>query len=483
MKKFILFFLVLFSNSLIADAEPESDLPPLADIDCEPSLIVNRVVNVFSGAYCDSQVDLIIPGPRPLTLERSYSSNNDSPGTLFHSWNLNHTSFIKGSFYLGSILRSKVTIFSEFGSAYSFEGRIGRHVDKLYPHQVDISTLHMCTNTSSGEISGRTNIKNNTIRYRDCDKYCDCKTSAGDKIIFHKAKKDLWGPKTKIFLNGDKLNYKIHSFKPHRNPIPKKIVYTNKHNEFISSLEWKYFKKDKFKKNPKVEVTSSDGRLVTYHFQSLKDKFGHHQYYLNRVIRPNAPEENYIYEHKTNRIIRKERPDSRYLNIAYYEKGDNHFGGTHIKIESKTDDKINRVKYLEAPVGTDNSPIITHKFLYNSYTTEVFDALNHKTIYKSLASKLSEIAKYRDNGDLLSREHLFWGSSYYLLSRTLYTNDEKIIFYKNYEYDASGNVIKDSLYGNISGWNFNTIELNNVNKIKKAEVSNSSNLSFTMNEI
>lgn len=64
-----------------------------------PSTMVNQV-NVITGTYHDHRVDLIVPGPHPIKIERSYSSNytrdhwfNDYR-TLSNGWGFDHNNAV-----------------------------------------------------------------------------------------------------------------------------------------------------------------------------------------------------------------------------------------------------------------------------------------------------------------------------------------------------------------------------------------------------
>jgi RHS repeat-associated protein len=460
---FILFFVI---GSLYATENNDGEKPPLAHIECEPSAVVNRAVNVISGAYCDHQVDLVIPGARPLTLERAYSSNDTNLGTLFHGWNLNHTSMIRDGFGSQVNRKSWPTLTDAFGASRGFQGRVGHNAGVYCKHKISPFYCNTgLTNTSSGEISGRTNLKNGIIYYRDYNGKCYYESGNGDKSIFKEFRNKRWHPVSKEFLKGDKLIYSYKKISEVYHMMPRRIEHQNIYSESLGFLEWEYFTSSH--KNTSINVKSSDGRMVTYHFYSWKNDKDRYEYYLNRVVRPNAPEEKYIYKKKSNRIIRKERPEGHFLNIAYYQKGRNDVGGTNVKI-NEMDVSYHRVKFLESPVGTDETPIITSKYFYKPTSTEVFDALGNRTVYHHQLSRLISIEKYLNNGNLSTTEKLYWGRNTNvanLISRAFFKSDDSLHFCKNYEYDESGNVLVDRLYGNLSGWNTNTIEIDKYGEV------------------
>src|SRR3990170_1393225 len=61
-----------------SETEENDPIPTLAHLDGEPSAFVNNAVNAITGSFCETAVDLIAPGPNPITLERSYASSDTS---------------------------------------------------------------------------------------------------------------------------------------------------------------------------------------------------------------------------------------------------------------------------------------------------------------------------------------------------------------------------------------------------------------------
>lgn len=155
----------------------------------------------------------------------------------------------------------------------------------------------------------------------------------------------------------------------------------------------------------------------------------------------------------------------RYRAIEYYSSKINDVGGSTINLE-KNDFRINRVKLLRAPVGTDGTPIITHRFFYVAKTkkdspneflngsTDVLDAYNHKTSYHYCANhRLSRFEKYTGNElyNLYSSENYVWKSNGNILCKRLENGSGDVLTAQVFEYDGVGNVLCQRDYGNISG--------------------------------
>jgi hypothetical protein len=75
---------------------------PMVEMEGMPDSFYHGCVNVISGGYCDYELDVIVPGPLPLKLERGYSSSalfgsNDGNGgwsdlckaEMHYSWRAN----------------------------------------------------------------------------------------------------------------------------------------------------------------------------------------------------------------------------------------------------------------------------------------------------------------------------------------------------------------------------------------------------------
>lgn len=220
--------------------------------------------------------------------------------------------------------------------------------------------------------------------------------------------------------------------------------------------------------NPGCEIETFDGQHLIYGFDhSDKNKYGS-QFLLKEVISNGKPLTSYRYrDHPINRtklISQREEADGRYLINEYYEAGDNLVGNEIVKIsESARDPYIGKVKLQKAPVGTDSQPITTHKYVYHEGYTEVWDALDNKTIYRySKNKRLTAIEHYTksvDGSDQFYRaERLYWdiqevNDEPRLISKSYEDSLGNIVMCRAFMYDEKGNVSKDTLYGNLTGKN------------------------------
>lgn len=446
------FFSSLYSEDRLLPKGVEGN-ENLVNLESEPSTLINHAVNAITGDYCDSQTDLILPGPRPLILERAYMSSDRKKGSLYNSWNLNHC----GTIHLRTRKkRNEAVWYDAFGGRKKFSGdRVGP--DDYAALQINPDDLKLgVTNCGFGVIGGRTNLKNTHIEYCYNKQSCIVNQPNATRKYFHKYKGTF-------YLNKEE------------NPFGHQFQYTYEKKSRINSIssitpqglltakiDILYQPEDQFKNNLELEVIASDGRKIKYTFKKTKHSLHnrHTGYFLSEVYRPNAPWEKYHYKHASHKIIRKERPDGRFLGIDYYS--------TH-----KTKSYSGKVKSLKAPVGVDETPITTHRFKYKLHTedgtsnskiiggyTEVKDAYNRKTVFHFNGQfRLTTISNYSENGSLYSSERLHWGKydteeASQLVSREFRSRlDKCCLFLRHYAYDSHGNIVCDRLYGNLSGRN------------------------------
>lgn len=175
--KHIVVFLFL---SVIACAEVPKNMLPLAEVEGEPSAIIAGCVNVITGNYNDAQTDMVVPGPDPLVFQRLYSSGNWKGSGFKDGWSHNHAT--KGKIFLYPPLLCYCACLPEPSGGtmlYFSNPGIFRANDRgnvYHPSKAELRTfahgyLAGLANTGSGEISGRTNVKNQFLTWRPDTKF------------------------------------------------------------------------------------------------------------------------------------------------------------------------------------------------------------------------------------------------------------------------------------------------------------------------
>ena len=189
--------------------------------------------------------------------------------------------------------------------------------------------------------------------------------------------------------------------------------------------------------NLQCSIQTHDGQQITYRFLD--------NYLIAEVISSQKPSISYTYqphpEGEGHVVSRRELPEGRYVENEYYEKNHPHAG---------------KVKAQKSPVGSDSTPIATHRFIYNNGYTEVYDALNCKTVYRFSKGRITAVENYDNKGKICRLEKLIWTQanpehSSELKTRYIADGQGTILSARTFSYDAQGHLIKDTLYGNLSG--------------------------------
>ena len=494
---FYLFFLAFFTYSQ-ADEEEEkegchypppvlckslsfgivqSNTPPLAKLEGEPSSFVHGCVNVITGSFCDSSIDLIIHhGTDPLCIERSFVGSHLKEGTLGVSWFMKHASEISiEKKHSGKLVQG--TLQEDYGGVLLFEKQLDSKKDSFDHVPLKEGFLSKgVTNTSQGALSGQTNVKNQSLSAISPN-ICSVKTGSyrvKTYMRFPFSKDKAYRLNYEQKDSGNAFFYK-HRYVGNKSQLAVACI-ANKNKEIKESVEIPLISRKSLKKNPKVCINSADGRWVHYTFDKTKDKF----YLLTGVERSDGPKEIYRYQRINDRdfggiryITKKELPEGRILRAEYYEDRDVDVLGQQIKLGDR-DPQVYRVRSLKAPAGVDDTCVPIYHFVYHldvndreldrilysfrSGGCDVYDALRNKTYYGFNADhRLTTIKKFDSDGSLYTTEKLCWGENdspeaTCLLSRS-FEQEGSPIFARTYQYDSAGNVLEDIIYGNLSGNN------------------------------
>jgi hypothetical protein len=310
------------------------------------------------------------------------------------------------------------------------------------------------TNCSLGEISAKTNFKNDHLyKY---DKSFDLVTTDKTCYSFEKSSHDpehqsLSGSHGTHGYRLEKLNHpKGHSYKYSYGAtfgMPISINLMNRKGDEIASLELqKNPSQFKFQQNPILTYLTSTGEEIKYQFELYGDRSRKKRAILSEVTPPHSPKIKYRYNvigghYKQKRICKRELPDNRSLEIKYNSK--------------------DRVHQLLSPAGENNEIVATHTFSYskngNYRSARVATALGGIKRYSwhKLKRRLNSIRTYDENLNLVSKERFRWGNSTYdqshFTARIVEDASGKMIAYQRYRYDDWGNVACSYLYGNHTG--------------------------------
>lgn len=439
----------------------------LTSLESEPSASILGCVSVISGDYTDTAIDYVVPGPDPLPIQRIYSSGELRNGSICFG-----TSWGKSGVLYRLKIENKKTethaIIIGGGGARMRYVEEGYHDYKLHKQCSEKGLI----NTAFGTISGRTDPLNDKL-VSDKKKNWFTLTSGGGVVSefkrFHDESFFLLQDEKKP--NGLKFVYNYDS----KNRL-KGIALQNRHGRNLASYTTEHY-------DYAINIKTDNNRHFSYEFEKLKTPDGK-KYYLKNVRNCEKPLESFeyaSYDSKTApKLVKKKRPDGRAIGVEYFEKGVNEIPFGCVDIADREDPRFGRVKAIKAPVGYDPSLQYIYKFKYyinsnwvfvgngrgaggSDYVqefrhgdTSVYDVYNRLTKYfYNEDYRLTSVEKFQGTGpshSLYSKEKLFW-NGHKIAVRTFETKEGWTQYARQYDYDSRGNIWRDTLWGNLSGYN------------------------------
>lgn len=152
-----------------------------------------------------------------------------------------------------------------------------------------------------------------------------------------------------------------------------------------------------------------------------------------------------------------DQSSSKKWATEYYQAGRNDVGDIGIDLNNQ-DWRIGKVKLQRLVQSESNVGDIIFRFFYYPGYTEVLDQSGFKTIYayskQNYITAISQVGDNTPDAVLLKRtERLYWDNAtpLRLVCRTLEDGRGQLDLGKHFEYDDRGNLIKETLFGNLSG--------------------------------
>jgi len=441
----VLLLLCLFTqgNALENDFTTLEPTRCVSATDGLPSSLIAGHVCAVNGVFVDSILDAAIEGPEKLALERFYCGDHVA-ANLSQGWALNHLNKIHFERISNTRLYATITQPTGTSLLYKFDSNSQEQSNEFF---MNLSIPEGFTNTGRGELSGRTNIKNDKVQISLTHNVGYVTDGDGTQHYFghpQKEKQNKWHEIQRRSPSGYVTNY-ITSETGHTS----KINIENPSHRECSSMtigavpyyDWK----------DATQISTSNGQTINYYFKyysyTLKDANGkkHHTdlKYLSRVERTTGPTEEYEYVEKTgdlktyHHVSLKKLPDDRFLSVEYF---------------------ANKVSALKAPVGPDQTPITTHQFRYlTPNLTAVTDAYNRSDHYAyDNQKRITCIGHFDKHNTLYSTEHYFWGADNTadhgnLTHKIVKIGNERYYKIQSYEYDNRGNIVVERLSGKLTG--------------------------------
>ncbi len=445
MQYWYLFILIMGASLQADDAQMLSKQPICVIGEVAPCAFVNDTVHVVDGSFFLRMHHLDVPGHVPLDLVQYYNSKSSYSSWFGAGMTLNYSFWMQGvvdakrshSYYEALIAEAPG------GSIISCLAKIDDTSSSTidYDYYLDPKVIHESfTNCGSGHISARTNLKNCYIKEKEIEvSYNDyykwiCYLPDGTRRYYKKSedKDAVVNVKEEKRPNFTSLEFDYHKRNFKLSPI-KKIEAKGR-----SKMNWLTFNRN-HKKN-RAEVKSSNGK--TARFYSFK-KNG--LYYIHTVESSDNPKEKFSYTDagKYYCIDKVELPEGRFLEVEY--------------------DDTARVIAQKAPVGNDGEKRTIYTFDYQKGYTTVRDANNRKKIYRHKESRITAIEEYKKDA-LYRAKSYYWGAKKglswgkqpkgeegNLLGYATLNHEKRGLLLCNYDYDEHGNILQETLCGNLSG--------------------------------
>lgn len=453
---FLICFIVIFK--LFAEEELPPDEPFVSSLVKTQSLLSTTVnsVSVISGEWLNSEMDFAVIGPEPLILSRGYSSNRTYSKKLGFNWDFNrpHSLMIEEEGHDRPLFKARYTQPSGIVSIHESDPINSDEADQSIP--LILSRTQGLTNCRLGEISARTNLHNTIIEFDRSKAHCAALSGNGSVTYFKYSHQTEARPISTG--KGIDLDDSIHyHYKPdfERKANGNYLIFREDGIYTVNPSQTECYGWVKFHSLGKdaLEVTASDGKTAVYQFSYYEDgritlefedevhppkkdkECKTKRYTLSEVSYSHKPHVRYEYtreaprspsHHPGNPLLKcKQHPQGRFQAATYYRSGENKVDGIgNVYVENEDDFRYHRIKELKSPVGENQTPIVTHRFIYEadelaeknepfSGRTEVYDAYLHKTVYTyNDEHRPTSLQRYDQNQQLYSSDHYVWDDQF-----------------------------------------------------------------------
>lgn len=384
--------------------------------ECEPLATINDCVNIITGGFYQVENDLFVDSIEPIHYTRFYDSDvtlsTASGITINHSFNFPWTA----SAPQHHKKHNYALISEREGFKLTFKGEGDGN------YQLDERTLKKgYTNTSRAGLSGQKNLHNAHAEYNGKWKVF---LGDGTKRIYSREIGKIDNNKTYQIQN----IFLTEEIRPNGSKL--KINYIDKAKwTSIASYTRAGVKISELTRHSHEDhhtIRSNRGDFVNYYTYGDKKS---RSLFLGKIESSKGPTTLWHYElfkHDHPKLSHIEKPEGRFLKIHY--------------------DKKRKVSSLYDPRGR------LYRFSYHDQYTSVYNALDQHSIYRySDENRITHIQDFDDNA-IAKQQHFVWDKKGNLKEKYLSGSDSKNHFHcTEYKYDKRGNIIQETLYGNLTG--------------------------------
>jgi len=461
-----LLFFFLISASLFSE-EDSSKENPLCTKYGGVSSIVNGSVSAINGVYFENVPILSLQPYAELDFTQQYASANHGKKNFPHlekcpydteGWSNNLASSVVCWNLWRQGNQDRIfgthTDIGGFGVTYQ-----GDYFTGILLFDPEDPSNQGYTNFGMGEIGGKNNPKNDKL-------YWTRKFKLPRKLVRGDGGTDIFNyahaKVTERFRSSKKIKHRkvVYPLSEKRKPNGRvvhydydKKGYTVRVKNQTGDTEFGWIRYSMDPGSAKKRITTSDGRevvfLPTTHKKSKVDR--RKVFHIEKIDNPYGISATYQY--------RYHKPSKRYL--LHQKTLPNGFF-----IKNEYQGKRHQVAVQCSPVGPTLKSVKTHRFKYfknnpeehliytryGLHRTDVYDAYDRKTSYHSdRFQRLTRVEKYLDDDTIYRIQQNNFNSAGELTGELLIEGEEWAHSGRHFEYDKQGNIIKDTLLGNLTG--------------------------------
>lgn len=484
------FFLLFFSISFCLFSENfESEYN--CTVEAESSIMLENCVNLLTGLLYINDVDIIADGKEPIYYSKSYTSifNKYTFKDLIYRWGQFEEARTAGwggnkhvMAYLGKDSSKKahrrLDLYEPNGVmlAYDFpeikEPKVKlfeskKKKNKKYEqYDFDKRQLRYLTLINNNNFyqkaitSAKDNYKNISVLARG-EKNLKIKFADGRIRHYHRKDEiaDIYHLEWEVLPNGNLVQYTL------KGPEIDNIKSFTPNFNLFSSINFSFYAKDHC--NFTEGVTNTNKKIIyKYRYDKIPDDHNdkYQSYPLREKINPYVSEIFDYYDNKSFLLKSLNYPNKRCFGFDYYYE--------------KKQKNFKKVSEIKTFLNGNSNPTTIYKIYYEKVAelnrsdgqTNVIDANGNETRYffnKDL--RLEKIERYEqlDGVKKLKNIELFiWGknsSEGFLLGKVFYDENKTPIKAIKNIFDQKGNILKEILFGNITGVNSHSIILDGSN--------------------
>ncbi len=459
---FLLFFLL---TSLRARAD---ELFP-----SDEDLTLFHHVNVLSGHLSLCFQDGVVHGAKSLPLFRSYTSAGAFERSR-ESWDFSRSNDKIGDVLLPggwgffphtTLICSGISTDPEYDKHASAHLALpgGQFLKYTFSHREDKYRVFLKPKIEGGRSSGSIGARNNPA----------------NQLLFV----NLKTREAKLFLpNGGIRSYKARETGPFMRLVTEQLPSGHRidysYERIRHEYEKKYYLNGVAIKNPsgtktyasidfdlkrirspfRFSAKTSDGKTFDYQAMCHKERD-----YLSKISSNSRPSSHVDYENECKEIGAR-------VNVWTLD-GKVQFKASYYNDEPSPKKRLfhsDKVSLLEIPAGPDGQMVPFAQFEYFEGETRVHSN-GCKTIYRHDGKKLFSLETYKGEGILHSILKLIWDSEGNLAAKVSLDGASTPLFSKTFTYDSAGNVLEETLWGNLSGAALGPFILDSSGRLEGAE--------------